>query len=433
VFFQAVRFFVSESAGNFARLRGVIQYERGDAMRIAIAAVVSIISISASVVSLCAQPSQPTDFDAWKNRGVQLFRDARYQEAVDAFQRAESLKPGDANIHLYLGTAYMQTWIPGAQTPENAAMARRAEVEFKRVLEIDPNNTTALASLQSLSYNEAAGLPAAEKISKLEQAREWNVRVLAIAPQDKEAHYWAGVIAWGEFYPALMTARASAQLKPADPGPLPSVAARLELLSKYGPMVDDGIEHLRKAIEIDPQYADAMAYLNLLIRERADLRDTAEQYKQDVQEADNWVQHALDTKRQGAQSAQNAPPPPPPPPQPPEPPASPGNPIADIVRPNPVPQRIRINGNIQTANLIRKVDPVCPPLAIQARIQGAVKLNVVISKDGTIQNLQLISGPPLLAPAVMDAVRQWVYRPTLLNNLPVEVITQIDVSMPCGN
>ena len=66
-------------------------------------------------------------------------------------------------------------------------------------------------------------------------------------------------------------------------------------------------------------------------------------------------------------------------------------------------------------------------------IQGAVKLNVVISKDGTIQNLQLISGPPLLAPAAMDAMRQWVYRPTLLNNLPVEVITQIDINMACGN
>ncbi len=364
-----------------------------------------------------------------------MFRDARYLEALDAFQRAADLKPDDANIHLYLGTAYMQTWIPGAQTPENAAMAGRAEVEFKRVLELNPNDTTALASLTSLSFNEAAGLASEEKIRKLEESREWNARLLAIDPQDKEAQYWAGVIVWSEFYPALMTTRANARMRLSDPGPLPSASARLELLSEYGQMVDDAIGHLRRAIEIDPQYDDAMAYLNLLIRERADyFRNTPEQYKSDIQEADSWVQRALDAKRQKAQSVQNAQSAPAPPP--PEPRASAGDPTAGIANsgpPNAVPQRIRIDGNVQTANLIRKVDPVCSPLATQARIQGIVKFTVIIAKDGTLQNVQVISGHPLLVPAALEAVKQWVYRPTLLNNMPVEVITQVDVNMPCGN
>jgi protein TonB len=92
------------------------------------------------------------------------------------------------------------------------------------------------------------------------------------------------------------------------------------------------------------------------------------------------------------------------------------------------PQRIRVGGNVQQALLIRQPKPVYPPLAKQARIQGVVRLNAIIGKDGTIQNLTVASGHPLLVPAAMEAVKQWVYKPTLLNGEPVEVVTQIDVN-----
>ena len=94
----------------------------------------------------------------------------------------------------------------------------------------------------------------------------------------------------------------------------------------------------------------------------------------------------------------------------------------------PKPSRIRVGGNVQAANLIRKVVPVYPPLAKQARIQGTVRFQAIIGKDGTIQNLQLVSGHPLLVAAAQQAVSQWVYRPTLLNGDPVEVVTTIDVN-----
>lgn len=94
----------------------------------------------------------------------------------------------------------------------------------------------------------------------------------------------------------------------------------------------------------------------------------------------------------------------------------------------PKPVRIRVGGNVQQANLIKKVTPVYPPLAKQARIQGTVRFTAIISKDGTIQNLQLVTGHPLLVPAAQEAVKQWMYKPTLLNGEPVEVITQIDVN-----
>jgi protein TonB len=92
------------------------------------------------------------------------------------------------------------------------------------------------------------------------------------------------------------------------------------------------------------------------------------------------------------------------------------------------PQRIRVGGNVQQAKLVRQPRPVYPPLAKQARIQGVVKLSAIIAKDGTIQHLEVISGHPLLIPAALEAVKQWVYQPTLLNGEPVEVVTQIDVN-----
>jgi periplasmic protein TonB len=83
---------------------------------------------------------------------------------------------------------------------------------------------------------------------------------------------------------------------------------------------------------------------------------------------------------------------------------------------------------VQTAKLIKQPKPVYPTLAKSARIQGVVKLHALISKEGIIENLTVISGHPLLVPAALEAVKQWVYQPTLLNGDPVGVDTEIDVN-----
>jgi len=114
-------------------------------------------------------------------------------------------------------------------------------------------------------------------------------------------------------------------------------------------------------------------------------------------------------------SVPSAAPPPPPPPK------------KEEVKPV-TPQRIKVGGNVQSAKLMRQPRPNYPPLAKQARISGVVKLSAVISKDGSIKELQVISGHPLLVPSALEAVKQWVYQPTLLNGEPVEVQTQIDVN-----
>jgi protein TonB len=95
----------------------------------------------------------------------------------------------------------------------------------------------------------------------------------------------------------------------------------------------------------------------------------------------------------------------------------------------PTPQRIRVGGNVQAAMLVSQPKPIYPPLAKQARISGTVELSAVIGKDGRVANLSVIKGHPLLVQAALDAVKNWIYKPTLLNGEPVEVSTTIDVNV----
>jgi protein TonB len=95
--------------------------------------------------------------------------------------------------------------------------------------------------------------------------------------------------------------------------------------------------------------------------------------------------------------------------------------------PRPTVTRTRVGGAVQNAKLVNKVQPLYPPLARQTRISGTVKLHAIIGKDGSVQQLQVVSGHPLLVQSALDAVKQWRYQPTLLNGDPVEVDTEIDV------
>jgi periplasmic protein TonB len=105
-----------------------------------------------------------------------------------------------------------------------------------------------------------------------------------------------------------------------------------------------------------------------------------------------------------------------------------GGVVGSVAPPPPkVQQRIRVGGNVTAARVLNRVNPVYPPLARQTRISGTVRLHAIIAKDGTVQQLEVMSGHPLLVQAALDAVRQWRYQPTLLNGEPVEVDTTVDV------
>jgi len=105
-----------------------------------------------------------------------------------------------------------------------------------------------------------------------------------------------------------------------------------------------------------------------------------------------------------------------------------GQTSAPVVPKAVTPQRIRVSQGVSEGLLVHKVTPQYPPLARAARVQGSVVLQAVIGKDGGIQNLKLVSGHPMLAPAAIEAVKQWRYKPYFLNGEPVEVDTQITVN-----
>ena len=102
-----------------------------------------------------------------------------------------------------------------------------------------------------------------------------------------------------------------------------------------------------------------------------------------------------------------------------------------VVKPAP-PQKLRVSSGVAAGMLVLQVKPQYPRLAMQARVQGTVVLQAVIGKDGTVHDLRVISGHPLLTPAAIEAVKQWRYRPYLLNNEPVEVDTQVNVNFTLG-
>ncbi len=145
------------------------------------------------------------------NQGVQAFKNAKYADAVEHFKQAIALDPNNPNARLYLATAYMSQWIPGAESPENIDMATKAREEFLKVLDKDPNENHALASLASLAYNQASSLPPDQKVAKFDEAAKWYKKLIEVDPKNKEAYYSLGVIAWAKWYPAEMIARANLQ------------------------------------------------------------------------------------------------------------------------------------------------------------------------------------------------------------------------------
>jgi Tfp pilus assembly protein PilF len=231
------------------------------------------------------------------NQGIANYKSAKYGDAVENFKRAIVLDPSWSVPRLYLATSYMVQWIPGAESPENLEFAKNAQQEFLKVLEQDPKEKTALASLAMIAYNQAGPLPLQQKLEKFDEAAKWQRRRIEVDPNEKEAYYSLGVIAYAKWIPALMTARSNLRMKIEDPGPLKDKKVREELKTQYGAIVDDGIQNLQKALEIDHEYEEAMAYLNLLIRERADLLDTSDEYKQQIEIADGWLQKVMDTKK----------------------------------------------------------------------------------------------------------------------------------------
>lgn len=205
------------------------------------------------------------------NQGVQSFKNGQYDEAIVAFQRAKLLDPRLMNARLYLATAYASQYIPGAPSDMNKELGRKSVEEFRGVLDLDPQNLSAMDGIGSILY-QMAGTP--YDPAKFEESKSFHQKHIQIKPSDPEPYYWVGVIDWILSFRANNELRArynqshiKQQVKDTDPLP-PEV--REEYVREYVPMIDEGIVSLKQAIQLRPDYSDAMAYLNLLYRRKAD-------------------------------------------------------------------------------------------------------------------------------------------------------------------
>jgi tetratricopeptide (TPR) repeat protein len=233
------------------------------------------------------------------NKGVTAFKAGKSDEAIEDFKRATELDPSLTTAHLYLATAYASLYIPGAPSPENKARGEQAIAVFKEILETDPNNLNAIDGIGSLLFQMAGTPPVNTK--GFEDSKTYHQKHIQIKPDDPEPYYWIGVIDWtlafrgnGEMRLDYNKNNIRKQVKEGDPLP---AAVRTDYAAKFGPLVDEGITDLQKAISIKPDYDDAMAYLGLLYRRKADMVDSADERASLQKQADDLLDKIKEIKQ----------------------------------------------------------------------------------------------------------------------------------------
>lgn len=223
------------------------------------------------------------------NKGVDAYKAAQYEEAINHFQKAVHLDPSYPMTRMYLATAYAQQVVPNLQTPQNEKVAQMAINEFHVVLQRDPTEVTAMAQIASLYYN----------MSDFDNAKIWNEKVLAADPQNSQAAYTIGVIDWTRAYKNAGIDLKSSHLTDNGKGNAKMPKQFCESLKQQNQdMVADGLTYLQKALDINPNYDDAMSYMNLMYRQKANIEcgdDAAREA--DVQQADSWAAKQLSTRR----------------------------------------------------------------------------------------------------------------------------------------
>src|ERR1700736_5818203 len=239
------------------------------------------------------------------NKGVSAFKNGQSDAAIEDFKEAKEADPELLNARLYLATAYASLYIPGAPSQENMARGNQAVAEFKEVLDKDPNNIPAIDGIGSILF-QMGGQPFDPK--KFEESKSYHQRHIQLKPEDPEPYYWIGVIDWtlafranGEMRAAYNKDNIKKQVR--DDDPLPP-AVRAEYASKYGPVVDEGVVSLQKAISIKPDYDDAMAYLNLLYRRKADMVESKEEREALKKQADDLVEKVKEIKQKRSEQPQ---------------------------------------------------------------------------------------------------------------------------------
>lgn len=208
------------------------------------------------------------------NKGIRSFKEGQFERAVEYFKTASELDPDLTNAELYLATAYAQQFIPGAPSEENQKFADNAIATFEKVLQKDPKSTSAVAGLASLYQSRL----------QFAKAREYYKMQTELEPTNPTPFYAIGSVAWYIVFD-----------KNAPPP-----------LEEQPAIVEEGISYLNKALELNPDYDEAMSFMNLLLREKARLTPDEAEKKKLIAEADAWYDKVLPTRAKNAAKAKQA-------------------------------------------------------------------------------------------------------------------------------
>lgn len=223
------------------------------------------------------------------NKGVEAYKGAHYEEAIGHFQKATELDPNLPMAKSYLATAMAQDVVPGLNTPENLRNAQQAISIFEDVLKQDPDDVNSMKQIGAIYYS----------VKKLDEAKQWQKKVLALHPKDAEAAYWIGMIDWTQAHENVLAALLPAGVDDDGNGNAKAPKKVMEQIKEENtPLVDEGLKYLTLAVDNKPNYDDAMAYMNLIYRRKADLdwNDPAAR-KQDLALADEWRAKAMGARK----------------------------------------------------------------------------------------------------------------------------------------
>ena len=223
------------------------------------------------------------------NKGVESYKAAKYEEAIGHFQKATELDPSLPMAKTYLATALAQNVVPGLETPDNLKTADQAISIFQQVLAQDPNDVNSLKQVAGIYFS----------IKKFNEAKEWQKKVLAADPKDPEAAYTVGVIDWTLAHQNVLKALGDAGLNDDGEGNVKAPKKVLEAIKEANaPLVEEALQYLNQAVSNRANYDDAMSYLNLVYRRKADV-DYADPaaVKEDVANAKDWSAKAMGARK----------------------------------------------------------------------------------------------------------------------------------------
>jgi len=280
----------------------------------------------------------------------------------------------------------------------------------------DPQNIDKVLRLAAFKLQAASGVTnEQDRAASLDEVQILYLRANSLDPRNVDALYHLGMVSWMKVFPAVVSARREAAMDPETPGPVRDRSSRAVLNAKYRADIDYAIASLEQAVALEPSNNEAMAYLQVAYRARADLKDTRAEWDADQNAAGLWREKAYEVG--SAKQVVSDP-------------DTDGKSGRDPMAPWAMvfmPSAITIDGWTMEQKLRHSTAAACPANYPSDGMR-AVILHAVIDRDGSVMYLEPRDGPPEGFPAALEAARQWTFEPTLAKGKPTMVKTNIIVA-----